>query len=378
MDTERRQSPRSKPYEPVYVSLNSENRGIVIDASENGLQFWTDAPVEHDGGALPLRFKLNPLDLIETVGEIIWIDESKKTGGVRFKNLPEPQRSNIRAWLEQNARPLPTRDASAAQAAIEPEPLQNFSSAPLQAPLTATPIEESADAAVVPEPGQKPPRVGLTAPGSEFSVPWRTAMPSGPATSGSRSGASRRVAGVLLIMLLMVVLVLVTVVGLGLVNRWQIGGTAQAIGQNILNWAKIGPDTSSEVSPADTNVSPLLKPPSKNHRIRPVVAESDLTLSAHPGPGDTELATALRYLRGDGGPTETNLAVKWLWASVDKGNANAAILLSDLYQWGRGVPQNCEQARVLLILAAKHGSMEAVQQLQDMESDGCSAENSSK
>jgi TPR repeat protein len=79
----------------------------------------------------------------------------------------------------------------------------------------------------------------------------------------------------------------------------------------------------------------------------------------------------LQYLRGDGGPAQTNLAVKWLWASVEKGNANAAMLLSDLYEWGRGVPQNCDQARVLLILASKHGSTEALQQLQDLDADGC-------
>jgi TPR repeat protein len=87
--------------------------------------------------------------------------------------------------------------------------------------------------------------------------------------------------------------------------------------------------------------------------------------------GEAELASALQYLRGDSGSTETNVGVKWLWASVEKGNTKAAIILADLYVWGRGVPQNCDQARVLLTAAAKRASVEAAQRLQDMEADGC-------
>jgi TPR repeat protein len=42
-------------------------------------------------------------------------------------------------------------------------------------------------------------------------------------------------------------------------------------------------------------------------------------------------------------------------------------LLSDLYARGDGVPHSCEQARLLLIAAAKKGSSAAAQKLRSVE-----------
>src|SRR5579859_8275734 len=39
-----------------------------------------------------------------------------------------------------------------------------------------------------------------------------------------------------------------------------------------------------------------------------------------------------------------------LWASVQEGNSHAAVALADLYIRGEGVPVNCDQARVLLLV----------------------------
>jgi hypothetical protein len=97
------------------VNLADQNRGIVIDASEEGLQFRADAPVEHEQGMLPLRFTFNPLSEIETVGEIVWMAESKRTVGLRFTSLPEAERSGLRMWLEQSARLLPPRAVAAGE-----------------------------------------------------------------------------------------------------------------------------------------------------------------------------------------------------------------------------------------------------------------------
>jgi TPR repeat protein len=322
MLTERRQILRAKPYEPVYVSLANQNRGIVIDASEDGLQFRADAPVEHEQGMLPLRFTFNPRSEIETVGEIVWMDESKRTVGLRFNSLPEAERSDLRRWLEQS--------------------VSTEAEVPREIESELAPWRPSA--------------------GARFSQP-----------DNPRYGVRRTV------FIVMLWLVFVVISGVTLVFFWRAGGRTQSLGQDLYNWVSFGSQSNARSSTGAAEISPLLRPPSKPQRIRPVVVGGDAALPSNADAGAAELSIALQYPRAGSRPADSQVAVKWLWAAVEKGNTKAAMLLADLYAWGRGVPQNCDQARVLLISASKHGSAEATQQLQDMEADGCgSPEASSK
>ena len=54
MPQERRLSIRKTPDHLAYLSLPSDNGGIVIDVSEGGLGFHAIAPVEADG---PIHFR---------------------------------------------------------------------------------------------------------------------------------------------------------------------------------------------------------------------------------------------------------------------------------------------------------------------------------
>jgi len=60
-----------------------------------------------------------------------------------------------------------------------------------------------------------------------------------------------------------------------------------------------------------------------------------------------------------------------LWASVQAGNAKAAVALAELYIKGEGVPQNCNQARVLLLVASEKRNAEAIKRLHDLDKTGC-------
>ena len=71
------------------------------------------------------------------------------------------------------------------------------------------------------------------------------------------------------------------------------------------------------------------------------------------------------------GVRDPSEAARLLWKAVRKQNSTAAVLLSDLYVRGDGVPRNCDQARILLLAAAKRGSPQAIQQLQNLEAYGC-------
>jgi TPR repeat protein len=62
-----------------------------------------------------------------------------------------------------------------------------------------------------------------------------------------------------------------------------------------------------------------------------------------------------------------------LWSAVQTGNMKAAIALADLYARGEVVPVNCEQARVLLVLASEKNNAEASKKLQELDKGGCPA-----
>jgi TPR repeat protein len=89
------------------------------------------------------------------------------------------------------------------------------------------------------------------------------------------------------------------------------------------------------------------------------------------GNGSEELAIARRYLNATDGQRNSAEAVDWLWKAVAKRNAEATLLLSDVFLKGVGVPQNCDQARVLLDAAASRGSKDAAERLRHLQAFGC-------
>jgi TPR repeat protein len=88
--------------------------------------------------------------------------------------------------------------------------------------------------------------------------------------------------------------------------------------------------------------------------------------------GGEELAVAQGYLNGTNGQGRNNSeAAKWLWKAIAKHNAEASLLLSDLYLKGEGVSKNCDQARVLLDSAVLRGVKDAGTRLRHLQAFGC-------
>ena len=101
---ERRRSERKKLNQLTYIELPSSNGGIVTDLSEEGLRFYAVLPVDTAG---PIHFWFSGGSRrIAAVGDLVWIDESKKGGGLRFVEIPDEAREQIRKWpLESHLRP---------------------------------------------------------------------------------------------------------------------------------------------------------------------------------------------------------------------------------------------------------------------------------
>jgi hypothetical protein len=84
--------------------------------------------------------------------------------------------------------------------------------------------------------------------------------------------------------------------------------------------------------------------------------------------GTQELLEAQRYLDGRGVPHDSGVAASLLWKAVGKENARADVLLAELYLRGDGVPKSCDQARLLLVAAAKKKAPGVADGLRTLES----------
>ena len=119
---ERRRTPRTTVERFVYINLEPSNGGSVLNVSEGGLCFHSIAPIQ---ATRTIRFWFWEHNRrIEVEGELVWTDETRKTGALRFTTLPPDAREPIRNWVT----PL------AARVAADEAPVQSISPWRLFAP----------------------------------------------------------------------------------------------------------------------------------------------------------------------------------------------------------------------------------------------------
>ncbi len=125
MNPERRQIQRERPEGLSYIQFEPEGGGIVLNASEQGLAFHAAAPVRHPG-SIRLCVSPSPLQRIEVMAEIVWMDETKKFCGLRFTELIAETRNQIRQWLTQtNESETPDRKFAVPSCALRGEASPN-------------------------------------------------------------------------------------------------------------------------------------------------------------------------------------------------------------------------------------------------------------
>jgi cell division protein FtsN len=98
LSPERRQSPRTTVTRLAYINLDSHNGAIVLNVSAEGLCFHSVAPVQKSDA---IRFWFSEDHRIQVDGQLAWINEKQKTGGMRFSNLSTDARRQIREWMSQ-------------------------------------------------------------------------------------------------------------------------------------------------------------------------------------------------------------------------------------------------------------------------------------
>jgi|GEM_PF-2071435 len=117
----------------AYLDIGSDNGGIVLDLSEDGLGLQAVAPL-FGQRELNLRIQLPQCEMrIETAARIVWLSDSNRLAGVRFENLSSGARARIRDWIGTHGLP----DAAAGESIYEVE--GERSSLPAGAPAMPVP-----------------------------------------------------------------------------------------------------------------------------------------------------------------------------------------------------------------------------------------------
>ena len=101
--TERRGCPRLRPTSLIYIDIGTVNGGIVTSLSESGLAFAAAASLrkgEQENALLRMRVQFPGIpEAVEANAEIVWTSSSGKEARVRFVELEEKAREQIKSWI---------------------------------------------------------------------------------------------------------------------------------------------------------------------------------------------------------------------------------------------------------------------------------------
>jgi TonB family protein len=101
-DFDRRSSVRRPVPSLAYVDLGENNGGVVLNIGEGGMALTSAAPL-YPGVPVQMRFQLpGSNEWLEAIGEIARISDSKKEAGLRFVNLSEEARGQIKNWISSD------------------------------------------------------------------------------------------------------------------------------------------------------------------------------------------------------------------------------------------------------------------------------------
>ena len=328
MNTDRRQL-RAVPNRLVFILLGHGSSGKVLNLSEGGLSFESFAPV-HQNGPIRFWFSLDLSDQIEAVGELAWTDATRKVGGMKFLEVSPSALNQIRNWISRTSK-----------------------------------------------------RFGIAAKNSE-AIPTPASSHATELVPLERYRAATRrqfIWGVFLGVLITSALAVPTVKYSG--SRKQLAAPPAASGQTALANSEPHAGVSVPVSVTDASRGSLAFPAGKTRRstqagdspddpLRSTLVKHRLQSIDNPSAGNSPtLSVALAQSRETTSARKSVASPQQLWSAVQGGNVQAALTLADRYLRGDGVPVNCDQARVLLLVASKKGNAQAIKELRELDRTGC-------
>jgi hypothetical protein len=377
VDLDRRQKLRIVPNELVFLQLERDDGGTVLDVSEGGLGFETFAPV-NQSGPVHFWFSLNLRDRIEAWGEVVWTNAARKCGGLRFLRLSEEARAQIRRWMtEFSTRQVVGENRPDKFGKGKFDAVAAFvSKARLRHSTLFSGVESPASADL---------------PASIFEEPAVQVQPSVLVPVQRYVAAKRK--QLIFGLVLGVCISSVFAVGALKVSTYlrqnrgpeKVAGEARAarpepeVNQPAPGPAAVTPAVPTPGSADIFSGSNPKKTSSSAHVLNPQVATATLPVRPRATePANPSAASAAPpaqpHSREIASKTNPSRTPAELWASVQAGNSKAAVELAELYIHGDGVPQNCTQARVLLMVASEKRNAGAIKRLQELDKAGCPGE----
>lgn len=372
MTQERRLQTREIPAELAFIQISQDECGRIRNISEKGLCFETFTSIEQEK-RLRFWFSLNLRDRIEASGTLAWIDAERKIGGLRFLDLSARAQRHLRAHLKNASIEEPTAKGSAFLAV-----LTKRSSTELA--LKQQPVD---DAGL----GKEIFGIGMlginTRPERSSGQPAEDFGSSnliGPVSLERHLKTSRRqfIRGILL--------GAVVTLALTAVGGKYFGPRQTSSGPGASTTPPIGRTAGAPVTPASpgtiegqgTSISskPVVDPHSASSRYSPDKPRDVVFLRSA---SSSEVVRGADKTRAEPREGESKLTKKpsatpqQLWAAVRRGSVKADVALADRYLQGDGVPQHCDQARVLLLVASEKNNADAIRKLHELDNTGCPA-----
>ena len=103
MEVSQKPFARKTPDQLVYLELGSGNGGMLLSVSEEGFRFRAVSPLRPIG-LVPFAFSFDGTRRLQGVGEIEWLDDDAKSGGMRFAEVSDEFRTAVNQWLATPSR----------------------------------------------------------------------------------------------------------------------------------------------------------------------------------------------------------------------------------------------------------------------------------
>jgi hypothetical protein len=389
MDSDRRLQSRKATEAFTFIQAEGDDGGRVLNVSEGGLCFETFSPIWQTE-PIRLWFSFNLRDRIEALGTIAWMDATKRVVGLRFIGLNQAAREHICKWMNEN---------TAAGARVNDE----------EGTETVRPSEASEVAANQQNPAAVSSRKTPQVADRSIGLPNASAREQAPAFSFPATelvARERYLSAIRRRFIVGIVLGVLVTSGIALaIFHFRSPGQkrAQATGNAAQKSTQdSGVRAAPPVSSANSDrMSPFSSAPSGQNKSQKMKSSANTPIASLPlsvadrpvqlprsGP-ETSRGTLSETSAGGQLPepistdnlrrAKKNLATpEQLWALVQAGSATAAVALADLYLRGDGVPPNCDQARVLLLVASAKKNPQAIQKLHDLDKAGCPTPQASR
>lgn len=347
MFSQSRISQRMVPTHLGFIQIFGDDGGRILNISESGLSFESFAPLG-EAQTLQFWFSLNLRDRIEAMGQVVWLDAGTKVGGLRFVNPSNQAIQHIRHYSKETRQNgTITRGALFADILAKQKAKESSKAA---APTTdETPNPQAFD--------------------STELVSWQR---------HKEECRKRFVLG------LSLGLFIASIAIVAAYRFWTPRPPQAATANESKPPAFPGTSPSGALFSASPVLQTAAPAPKRSlaaaSRTRPTTLTGAKLSKELPSLHvSTQGSAAAVVATGVPTPqlqssTKKLVSSEQLWSSVQAGDTNAAVILADRYLRGDGVPANCLQARVLLLVASEKKNADAIKKLDELDKTGCPAD----